>query len=46
MLITDFGLQDIVSSVWVISWNDRVEGGRVLKDVRCRELDLGVGRGE
>jgi len=42
MLKTDFGWQGIVSSVWVISWNDRVEGGRVLKDLRCGELDLGV----
>jgi len=42
MLKTDFGWQGIVSGVWVISWNDRVEGGRVLKDLRCGELDLGV----
>jgi len=42
MLKTDFGWQGIVSSVWVISWNNRVEGGRVLKDLRCGELDLGV----
>jgi len=45
MLITDFGWQGIVSSVWVISWNDMVEGGRVLKDLRCGELDLGISRG-
>jgi len=26
----------------VIPWDDRVEGGRVLKDLRCGELDLWV----
>jgi len=28
--------------MWVIPWSDRVEGGRVLKDLRCGELDLWV----
>jgi len=42
MLITDFRWQGIVSGVWVISWNDSVECGRVLKDLRSGELDLGV----
>jgi hypothetical protein len=31
--------------MWVIAWDDKVEGGRVLKDLRCGELDLWDGRG-
>ena len=45
MLKTDFGWQGIVSSVQVISWDDREEGGRFLKHLRREELDVGVGRG-
>jgi len=45
MLKTEFKWQCNVSSLWVISWNNRVEGGRVLKDLRCGEQDLGVGKG-
>jgi len=40
----DFGWQGNISSVWAITWNDRIEGGRVLKDLRCGELHLGVHR--
>jgi len=42
MLEMEFGLQGIVSGVWVISWNNTVEGRRFLKDLRCGELDFGV----
>ena len=42
MLKTDFRWQCIVSGVWVISWNDRVEGGRILRDLTCGELDMRV----
>ena len=45
MLITDLGWQGVVSSIRVIPWDDRVEGGRVLKDLRCGELDLWDGEG-
>jgi len=44
MLIKDSGWQGIRSGWWMISWNDRVVGGRVLKEWRCGELDL-VDRG-
>jgi hypothetical protein len=42
MLITDLGWQGVVSSIRVIPWDDRVDGGRVLKDLRCGELDFWV----
>jgi len=42
MLISDLGWQGVVSGMWVIPWDDRVEGGRVLKDLSCGELDLWV----
>jgi len=42
MLMTAVGWQVTVSSVQLKSWNDRVEEGSVLKDLRCRELDLGI----
>jgi len=44
MVSLDLGWQGIVSGVWVTSWNDRMEGGWVLIDLRCGELDLGIGR--
>jgi len=42
MLIMDLGWQGVVSSMWVMPWDDRVEGGRVLKDLRCGEMDFWV----
>jgi len=45
MLIMNFGWQGIVSSVWVISWNDRVDGWRVLTNFSHGELILGVHKG-
>jgi len=46
MLVTDSGWQDFVNGELVISCNNWVESGRVKKDLRCMELNLGVHRRE